>query len=575
MANLARLIIACLLSLLTLVSAQPPLGGGVDNSQLNAVEPDSPEAIRRADIKCREFFREPDGACTNDNDRETKLWGSVGRPQFSYFVGREKNEVRGKGLRSPRDISNILSQQTVNRFDERRVSEIAVLFGQFIDHTLVATPLSGTHFNIPLRSEDSRARDRARLFGNDSALPFERSERVKVLIRDNLERPVNSLSSAVDLTNVYGPSKSRRDFLRSGKDAKMRTSSDGRNLLPRNTGTFNNAPSLGPSFFIAGDHRANEHPVLTCLHTLFLREHNRIADEISQAFPKKGRQEQFEIAKKINEAQFQRIVFEEWFPAITGHSLPPYKGFKKDVDLTVSVSFSTAGFRVGHTMIGNEVRRKGPGNTLQESRSLLEMFFQVVDVLEAEGIEPFLRGAITSRAQKVDLFVTNALRNSLFEGIENEAPNFDLIALNIQRGRDHGVPSYNLLRRKFCCPKAVSFSDISSDINTRSRLQTAYTSAGRVEAWPGLVAEDHAPGSSFGRTLLALWKTEFSRLRDGDRFFFRNGLTWPEEVLKLPRVKRLMNDEKFGVFRQIILDNTKISNEDLPKRLFFVDDVNV
>lgn len=59
----------------------------------------------------------------------------------------------------------------------------------------------------------------------------------------------------------------------------------------------------------------------------------------------------------------------------------------------------------------------------------------------------------------------------------------DLGTLNIQRGRDHGIPSYNQMR-EFCgLKKATSFEDFGDmilDKNLRVGLSKNYNSAGEI-----------------------------------------------------------------------------------------------
>jgi hypothetical protein len=43
-----------------------------------------------------------------------------------------------------------------------------------------------------------------------------------------------------------------------------------------------------------------------------------------------------------------------------------------------------------------------------------------------------------------------------------------------------------------------------------------------VDAFVGIFAEKHAPGSELGATALAIWAKQFQALRDGDRFYFGN-----------------------------------------------------
>lgn len=458
----------------------------------------------------------------------------------------------------------MLCRQSQDIPDPRALSEMTTFFGQFVDHTIVATTTDKAQpMPIPIPHDDP-------IMANFSKgeLPFFRSVRVRVRTRDMTQTPSNTLTSVIDLASVYGASKERCDVLRAPQGGLMRTGTG--DTLPLNKRKLNNAPRSGPEFFLAGDHRANEHPILTALHTVFLREHNSIARELKRMYPGWENEKLFQNARKINGAQMQKIVFEQWYPAITGKKLRKYKGFKPSIDPTVSLTFSTAGFRVGHTMVGNRVNRRGKGNVNLPSFSLTETFFRSATEMTNNGIEVFIRGAISNRAQNIDLKVHDALRNFLFTGIEGEE-GLDLIAMNIQRGRDHALPTFNALRVQFGIPKAVTFDQITKIKNVQSALQNVYKSAGLVEAWPGLVAEDHEAGSSMGPTMLALWRREFSRLRDGDSFYYQaSGMFSRTMMDKIPRVRALFNKSE-DTFRSLLLRNTDIVESELPQRMFFVD----
>lgn len=559
-------LIFLLSSFVLLCHSQPIRGNGVDRRELDPVSPTSPRFLERRRRNCRRLkFRTLEGTCSSIGSPERQLWGSAGRPHFSYFNINSK-EFKADALPNPRLISNMLCRQDGDTQDERGLSEMVTFFGQFLDHTIVATPTNKDEkMNIPIPRDDP-------IFANFSKgeLPFSRSVRVNVDAAGTIQRPQNTLSSVVDLASVYGPNKIRNDALRAFRSGLLKTS--GANLLPLNADRVNNAPITGRKFFLAGDHRANEHPVLLSLHTLFMREHNDIAKELLIEFPEWTDEEIYLMARKINIAQMQKITFEQWYPAIVGEKLPPYTGYKRTVDPTVSVLFSTAAFRVGHTLVGNQVNRVGRRRRKLSPFNFMNIFFSGTATMKRLGIDDFIRGALLNNAQKIDLKIVSALRNFLFTRIKQEDA-FDLAANNLQRCRDHNCPSYKEIRRFFRRGRSRNvrrFTDITKDIGLASRMQSVYGNVRKVDAWIGLIAEDHEPNSSFGATMKAVWKQEFRRLRDGDRFHFRADGHFPEEVRKLQRVKDVL-DEKFDVFRAIIQRNTRISRADLPKKTFFVD----
>lgn len=552
MAGFPRLVLLsiCLAALLSFISAQDARNNGRDAGQLSKVEPGTPKYQRRNTTRCDPDYRELDGTCTNDLLR---VHGSVGTAQYSYFDSLSSVNPTGGNLPSARLISNIVSSQSSDVYNDRKMSELITFFGQFLDHTIVAsTTDKGNALNIPIPPSDP-------IFANKSGiLRMERHVRGKFQESPNspiVERPINVLSSAIDLASVYGSDSARLRELRAFTGGLMKTSSG--NILTKNFAGLFNAPSNSPSFYLAGDHRANEHPVLTSIHSLFLREHNTLAGELKSAFPGWDDEMLFQMARKINIAQFQKIVYEEFFFEITGRKIRRYKSFRRNVSPAVSVTFSTAAYRVGHTLVGNVITRRGPGMSPMSSLGMAETFFRETNLLETGGIEPFIRGAIYQRAQEIDTMVVDTLRNFLFENVPQEI-GFDLIALNIQRGRDHALPKYVDLASRFARRRIRSFSDITSNPTLRNKLSTAYGSVSNVEAWIGLMAEDHMRGSSMGPTMFAIWTEEFSRLRDGDRFFYLARGLFPRSLFNsFPRLRQIYSGR--NIMEQIILRNTNIT----------------
>ena len=93
-------------------------------------------------------------------------------------------------------------------------------------------------------------------------------------------------------------------------------------------------------------------------------------------------------------------------------------------------------------------------------------------------------------------------------------------ALNIQRGRDHGLPPYNKWREYCGLTVANSFEDLAGDISrreVREKLAELYDNVNDIDLFVGGILEDLLPGGRLGATFACIIKTQFQRLRDGDR----------------------------------------------------------
>ena len=126
----------------------------------------------------------------------------------------------------------------------------------------------------------------------------------------------------------------------------------------------------------------------------------------------------------------------------------------------------------------------------------------------------------------------------------------DLASLNIQRGRDHGVPTYNEVRQSLGMRRAETFGDITSDPELIDRLARVYATPDDVDLWVGGLAEDHVRGAMVGPLFRAILISQFSALRDGDRFWYEKELT-PAERLQI----------KSTTLTDIIRRNTRIGRE--------------
>jgi len=473
-------------------------------------------------------YRTIDGTCNNQLNTE---WGAsdielMRTMPTDYSSSDAWNDMAGENRLSPRAISNYVSAQSESTPSPRNLSSFVFTWGQFIDHDIDLTPEGETEYHPIEMPEDEP------LF--TTSIPFLRSEIHEGTGETSARQQTNLITSWIDASNVYGSEQTRADWLRTFEDGKLKTSTG--NLLPFNTIDGQNesdidvnAPSMAGDgsgtnkVFVAGDVRANEQPGLTVLHTLFVREHNRICERLEQNGLTDD-EEMYQIARKRVGAYLQAITYREFLPAL-GIQLSPYQNYRPNIQPDIANLFATAAYRLGHTMVTEEllILDNQCNDVETGSVSLLEGFFNP-GVVQTYGIDPLLKGLSVQVQEAVDLQIINNLRNFLFGAPTAEVVfGLDLVSLNIQRGRDHGLPDYNSIRKIYRGERAQNFDQITQDNELQTALSNAYIKdINNIDPWVGFLAEDKLPNSSVGPTLHAVLKTQFEKLRDGDAYYYEH-----------------------------------------------------
>tara|TARA_R110002111_G_scaffold107056_2_gene165461 strand:+ start:28274 stop:30550 length:2277 start_codon:yes stop_codon:yes gene_type:complete len=418
----------------------------------------------------------------------------------------------GEDRPSAREISNIIA--AVNSFEtnDRYLTDILWVWGQFIDHDITLTEAAHDESGNPLESFPIEVPTGDLYFDPDSSgddvIGLNRS--AFEVDEDGVRQQINQITAFIDGSMIYGSDEELAAELRTFDGGLLKTS-DG-DLLPYGEG----------GFFQAGDIRANENVALTSMHTIWVREHNRIASELAAENPDLTDEELYQQARQIVIGELQAITFNEFLPALFGTGVvSEYTGYDSTVDPSIANEFSNAAYRFGHTMLSSELLRLDEnGNVADEGNiALLNAFFNPSE-LEQNGVDSLLRGATVNVAQEIDNELVDDVRNFLFG--PPGADGFDLASLNIQRGRDHGLADYNSTRVALGLSAVESFSDISSDLEVAAKLEALYGTVNNIDLWVGGLAEDHLPGSSMGETFTAIIVDQFERLRDGDRFWYEN-----------------------------------------------------
>jgi hypothetical protein len=256
-------------------------------------------------------------------------------------------------------------------------------------------------------------------------------------------------------------------------------------------------------------------------------------------------------------------------------------------------------FRFGHSMLNNNVARdNNDGSAIGTSTLQLAQDFFDPNLINPSGVTDPLTGLVSTdigallkgdadnSAQAVDVMAVSDIRNLLFDNGPPGSPvGDDLIARDIWRADDHGIGTYNMLRQAFGLAPITDtgesapgilpgdpgfrfhgFEQISSDPAVVQKLITAFTgpsrntppdflstghSAGDINPFIAGLAEDHVGGSDMGPLFTNILVDQFSRLRDGDQYFYLNESFTPAESVILN------SGDTLG---QLIRNNTTITN---------------
>jgi len=544
-------------------------------------------------------FRSIDGSGNNLTHDE---WGAADTPllrkttvEYGDGVGSLaiREDANGNTI-NPRSVSNVLfDQPAVDVLNDRGLTSFTFQWGQFLDHDLDLTedpagtasdenisflvPTDGTESELPLGTIIPQLRSRFELDDN------------------GVRQQINQITSYIDASNVYGSDDGKAEGLRALQGGFLITS-DGVNnlydgsgsLLPFNSLGLENAappttgtgvPIAGDELFVAGDIRSNEQPGLTTLHTLFVREHNYQATQIASALPAGTDltdpvvdEHIYQLARLIVSAEIQSITFNEFVPSLLGpDQLDSYAGYDDAVNASIANIFSASLYRVGHTMLPNELILLNDdgspvadatllGSTVSGGEVALGDAFFNPALITHYGIEPYLTGLATQQIQEIDNLIVDGVRNLLFD----PPAAIDLGATNLNRGRDHGLADYNQTREDFGLERmtAADFNSafISSTIDdgagnpilndSGAKLSQAYGGdIDNIDVFSGAIAEQHVPGGSLGELIHVVLADQFQRLRDGDRFYFENVLSGS-----------LLHEVQNTRLSDIILRNTGLQN---------------
>ena len=405
----------------------------------------------------------------------------------------------------PVTTAQVVFDQDVDMPNLAGLTDLFVSWGQFVDHDLSLTPdASGEHVFVP-----------------GLVAPFERSVYDDTTGTSDARQQINVIEDSMNASQIYGSDATREAELRTFEGGLLGMGEGGLLLL---TDTGMAGASEEKNLFLSGDVRANENTGLTVLHNLFSMEHNHWAQKISAIHDDWSDEEIFQAARSIVEYEIQKITYDDWLPHLVGDAVGADTGYDASVDGRVSVEFSTAGFRFGHTMVSPTIKQLDEdGSTSAQGDILVQDAFFNITQLQDNGIEDSLRGLTSGIAQETDTFVVDDL--NFFLENPSGVVGFSLPALNILRGQDHGLGSYVDARAELlgdidpATMDLTDFSIITNDPVLAGKLAETYGTVDQVDLWVGGLAEDDVPGTQLGPLFTFIVADQFTRTRAADESF--------------------------------------------------------
>ena len=504
-----------------------------------------------------------DGTC---NNLENPLFGSVGIALPRYKITKPKyiedpiknmtffeslpvqpNKAREDGCHLRKNLPNArLVSRTIhvdNDAPSNNCTHFTTQFGQFVDHDITLTPMEPVDQCCGITGDErclpiDVAEDKHFNSLNITCLHFARS--IPHCEENGGRRnQLSAITSFVDGSQIYGSDLETAEKIRSFVNGELNvTVRDTGNLLPKINDTFT-----------AGEVRAREVPGLTLSHTIWVREHNRVAKILSSMF--EDDEEIFQLARRVVVAEYQNIVYGQYMSEILGTDdlkpLPDGSNYKPKVNPAMANEFATAAYRFGHSMVQGKTELLAVDNPAQVvgSFELRDVYFD--DEFYVNAFDNILMELIYRPSQSNDASISEDVTNHLVAAGRIN----DLASLNIHRGREHGLPGFCSYYRKFQAPGFncksgwdAKYTGIPTDLWTK--MQEVYDHPSDIDLFTGGISQENEDQSQLGKVFQAIIRDQFKRTMEGDRFFFNhkkhkslNGVGFTKKAQEILRARTM------------------------------------
>ncbi|KAJ8981333.1 hypothetical protein NQ317_015974 [Molorchus minor] len=547
-------------------------------------------------------YRSHDGSCNNKKHPD---WGMTGTPygrllppNYGDGISTYTLSESGKPLPNPRTVS--LALYADKNIEDRMFTLNHMQYGQIITHDM------GLNFQVQgvgvCCTPDGKSVPPEKW--TSSCLPIEippddpyyskKGQTCMPILNTVTDRArgcscgnkpaeqLNQVNHFQDLSNVYGNDEILSSILREHKGGRLKVDNIHGHEWPYKLleieGTCVAADTPGICN-VASDRRINQNTQLTVLQIILLRNHNRMADQLSKLNPKWDDEKIYQEARKINWAVHQQVTYYEYLPTILGKEnllknnvIYQTEGYVDDYDENVYPGtlneHAHAAFRFFHTQIAGELNccslwLPSPCDKLRDNKAQKILYWaslrqvrrisvfrnksmvtenrwirnsiNISDwietpsiIFEGDNMDCLVRGLGTQMEMGNDVFHTKMMTNNFkIGGIST-----DLKSIDIHRNRNHGLAAYNNVRQFCGLKRAETFDelveiDVKSFIIKRVKIhretKETYEHVDDIELTVGGSLEALLPGTLTGPTFHCIMMMQFKTTRIADRFWFERG----------------------------------------------------
>ncbi|KAG8533893.1 uncharacterized protein KY384_001634 [Bacidia gigantensis] len=501
--------------------------------------------------RSRWFYRTDDGSC-NWLKKDDFSTGATGMPKVRDY----NQHYYADGISKPREGPNAraVSNAFFKRKKELYYEHTPLLLGliEFIMHDVTYSQDSPTEYvDVPMPEDEKD-------YALNTTLRVWRTAAVPGTGTDtkNPREIANMATTWLDVSALYGSTPEVLRGLRSfsgGKLLSQEVQARGTNAkasyLPFNTMNVptNTRPGIDPmTLFGGGDARTNEDWMLLGVHTLLLREHNRLCDILAKQHPEYDDEQLYQTIRLALSAKYaliansyQMAYWTKTMPWPQDDGFPLYRQMygqsalkinpantypwplvtKKGKPMVVSAEMSVL-YRFHEFIISSFNITDAASSTLWV-QDLFSTGFNASGFIEA-GLENVLRGMAGTNIPNFKSGVDEKFRSAG----KYRGKAFDIVTWSIIHEREQGLPTFNNYFREYnkLDPQVEvhirsTFEDFSSDPEMVKNLRKLYKSPDEVDFVVGVqLDEEMFPGTTVPRSALIVSLFSLFGMGNSDRF---------------------------------------------------------